>query len=54
MTLNEAKEITIKTNSRYPRETDARIVRILPVDIDPPDDNDNGWDVEFTVLEECY
>jgi len=28
----------------------ARIVRILPNDIDPPIEGDNGWDVEYEVL----
>jgi hypothetical protein len=28
----------------------AEVVRILPEDIDPITDGDNGWDVEVTVL----
>ena len=27
----------------------ADVVRILPESIDPPDDSDNGWDVEVVV-----
>ena len=30
----------------------AKIVRILPEDIDPPKLSDNGWDVEIEVTEE--
>ena len=29
----------------------AKVVRILSPEIDPVQDNDNGWDVEVTVLE---
>ena len=30
---------------------DAKIVRILPEDIDPPKLSDDGWDVEFEETE---
>ena len=48
MTLFEAKDLQAKM------ETDdnltVEIVRILPENIDPPIKDDNGWDVEFTVI----
>ena len=48
MTLFEAKELAAKM------ETDknliVKIVRILPANIDPPIKDDNGWDIEFTVI----
>ena len=28
-----------------------RVIRILPVHIDPPSDDDNGWDLEVTILD---
>ena len=33
-------------------DIDAKLVRILSEDIDPPKEGDSGWDVEVTVLSE--
>jgi hypothetical protein len=32
----------------------AEIVRILPAHIDPIQENDNGWDVEMTVIDDDF
>ena len=48
MTYFEAKDLAATMS-----EDDnlfVEIVRILPKAIDPPIGGDNGWDVEFTVL----
>ena len=48
MTYSEAKELEAKMC-----EDDnliVEVVRILPENIDPQIKGDNGWDVEFTVI----
>lgn len=36
--------------------TYAEVMRILPIDIDPPKQGDNGWDIKVTYLPDfnCY
>ena len=48
MTYFEAKELAAKMSDDD--NLHVEIVRILPKAIDPPMGGDNGWDVEFTVL----
>ena len=48
MTHQEAKTHA-KTLNKYP-DMYAEVVRILPQHIDPPQPNDNGWDVKVTRL----
>lgn len=50
MTRTEAQQIADRYNAKPNYR--AAVVRILPPDIDPPSDNDNGWDVEITALDE--
>jgi len=53
MTYQEAKEyMTRILENRKPPKLDARLVRILPLDLDPIQEGDTGWDVEITVLED--
>lgn len=51
MKFDEAKA----TVDRYNRTNSqsslmAKVVRILPENVDPPIEGDNGWDVEITVI----
>lgn len=48
MTYFEAKELEAKMYDDP--NIIARVVRILPESIDPPIKDDNGWDVEFEVI----
>ena len=50
MTLREAERMCAKFTDSS--EVSAKVVRILPSDIDPITPMDNGWDVEFEVLED--
>ena len=50
MTKQDAQDAADRLN-RDPK-LNARVVRILPENIDPPQPDDNGWDVEITVLED--
>lgn len=47
MTFPEANEQADRLN-KYPEFT-ATVVRILPEDVDPIQDGDNGWDVEVQI-----
>jgi hypothetical protein len=47
MTENEAHDLADKIESTG--VATAKVVRILPEEIDPPRPGDNGWDVETTV-----
>jgi hypothetical protein len=57
MTLIEAQSFADRINRgetpttliKHHSNLVAKVVRILPAHIDPPNDNDNGWDVEITV-----
>ena len=46
MKLIEAQELASRMNTH---NATARVVRILDESIDPPQEHDNGWDVEVTV-----
>ena len=48
MTLFEAKDLAAKMDED--KNLIVEIVRTLPENIDPPIKGDNGWDVEFTVI----
>ena len=50
MTYQDAKDAADRLN-RDPKVT-AKVVRILPPDLDPIQEGDTGWDVEITVLED--
>jgi hypothetical protein len=56
MRKSEAKKLADKINAN-PNGTDnrlesviARVVRILPTDVDPVIEGDDGWDVEVKVI----
>ena len=48
MQLSEAQKLARKYNLQD--DLAAKIVRILPADIDPVKANDNGWDVEVEAI----
>ena len=50
MTLSEAQQIKARLND-LDAPIFARVVRILPEDIDPPKPKDNGWDVECVCFD---
>jgi hypothetical protein len=50
MRLPEAQNLADRITRNSP-ECKARVVRVLPEELDPPTDNDNGWDVEIEVSE---
>ena len=50
MTKQEAEDQALILNTH--KELSAEVVRILPEDIDPIVEGDNGWDVEITVMED--
>ena len=52
MTYKDAIEEAIRYNKN--RHMSAVVVRILPRQVDPVIDGDNGWDVEITCSEDCY
>jgi hypothetical protein len=47
MTRSEAEAEARKWNGKP--DMSARVVRILSEIIDPPRDEDNGWDVEISI-----
>ena len=49
MRLKEAEEEAKRLNKHD--DLEAKVVRTLPKNIDPPRAGDNGWDVEVTVLD---
>ena len=53
MKYYEALQMTDKLNIKLHADPidpgHASIVRILPNDVDPPVNGDNGWDVEVTL-----
>lgn len=49
MTLNEAERESTRWNTLD--GVSAEVVRILSPDIDPIQDNDNGWDVEVQTVD---
>jgi len=52
MKFDEAQKMARKFNLNP--QLMATVVRILPELLDPPDENDNGWDVEVEVIKEVY
>ena len=50
MNFAEANEEADRYNTKYPESFKAEVVRILPENVDPITDGDNGWDVEITIL----
>ena len=53
MTKNEAMEMAKRLNTPD-ATTISQVVRILPEEIDPVVDGDNGWDVETTILRDDH
>jgi hypothetical protein len=53
MTKNEAMEMAKRLNTPDAK-TISQVVRILPEEIDPVVDGDNGWDVETTILRDDH
>jgi len=49
MTYFEAKDLEAKMSDD--KNLIVKVVRILPENIDPPIKGDNGWDVEFEVID---
>jgi hypothetical protein len=48
MTYREAQDLAERLNADA--KLRAEITRILPREIDPPSHNDDGWDLEVTVI----
>lgn len=51
MKFPEANEYADKVNKSV--NLKAEVVRILPEDVDPIEDGDDGWDVEISSDEGC-